>query len=366
MEKLSANWSIHLGGSAPRELAGGRWESLRQEGTALPPYPDANCLVLTSGDRVLIDSKVPPQIDEDQFSLRAEVGPISVPRAYLSYYCRRVPDGIDEPARFLAGLAKAKREHDVLYLTNGDRIEGVLVTPARGPIYAMKVGERMVATPLEQIAVLVANTQLQARPRPKKAFAHVVTKRGDRLQFSALQLSSQKDRLSGKTLFGARVQLPLEQVALMTMQNGPVVYLSDLTAKSFVSTPFLGVTWPLALDTDVMGRQLALAGNYYDKGLGMHAAGAVTYALKANDRFFEAIVGVGQGPGPPARAKISVSLDGVAALAVTELSAAQPPLTVRIDLHAAHELTLKVDFGERGDVRARVNWANARLLKVDD
>ena len=158
------------------------------------------------------------------------------------------------------------------------------------------------------------------------------------------------------------MQVPVAQVAALAMRNGPAVYLSDLTPKSFVSTPFLGVTWPLALDTDVMGRQLSLGGNYYDKGLGMHAAGAVTYALKGNERFIEATVGLERGPGPPGRAKISVLLDGVPALAATELSAGQPPLPVRIDLHAAHELTLKVDFGERGDVRARVNWANARLL----
>lgn len=363
IEKISADWSIGLGSAKPRELSGMHWAALRRQGAALPPFPSSGCVVLTSGDRIPIDSKLPFQIDEERLSLPTEFGRISMPRAYLAYYCRRVPDGADDASRFLDGVAKGKRNRDVIYLTNGDRVEGALAAPAQGPVYVMNVGARQVATPLDRIAVLAANSGLQARPQTKKAFAHVITSSGSRLQCSSLMLDAKKQSLSGRTLFGARVEIPLGRVALVAMRQGVATYLSDLTPKSFTTTPFLGVTWPLALDTDVAGRQILLGGNYHDKGLGMHAAGRVTYSLGGKYNWFEAVVGVVPAPGRPGQAKVSVWLDGKASLANKELTGDSEPLPVRVDVRAGQELTLQVDFGERGDVRGRVSWADAWLVK---
>jgi len=45
------------------------------------------------------------------------------------------------------------------------------------------------------------------------------------------------------------------------------------------------------------------------------------------------------------------------------LSDKSKPLPVRLDVKDAKELTLVVEFGKRGDVLARVNWIDARLVR---
>src|SRR5262249_41500737 len=162
-----------------------------------------------------------------------------------------------------------------------------LALPARGPTYAMSVGGRTVDVPLEQIAVLALNSDLQARLKTKKPFIHVVTTRGARLQFSALRSAAKPGILTGKTLFGATMEMPLDDVAAMAVRKGPALYVSELTAKKYQHTPFLGLSWPLGVDAGVTGRQLCLSGDYFDKGLGMHTTSQVSFAIPGKQRWFE-------------------------------------------------------------------------------
>jgi hypothetical protein len=228
----------------------------------------------------------------------------------------------------------------------------------------MNVGDRSVDLALDQMAVWAVNTELQARPKAKKPFAHVVTTSGARLHFTSLQLGP-KGNLKGKTLFGANWELPLDQVAALALRQGQAVYLSDLTPKSYESTPFFGVKWPLVPDRAVTGTQLCLGEDYYDKGLGMHTQSRVTYALGRSYAWFEALVGLDVGASTVGHATISVALDGKAAISRRELTGRQPIFPIRLDVRQARDLTLQVDFGAFGDAQGRVNWADARLIQAD-
>ena len=68
--------------------------------------------------------------------------------------------------------------------------------------------------------------------------------------------------------------------------------------------------------------------------------------------------------GDRGRAKVRVLADGKD-LEVPGLAAlaAGKPVPVRADVAGAKELTLEVDFGPAGGVRAVVNWADARLVE---
>jgi hypothetical protein len=365
IEKLGADWSIELGGKPTRTLAVTDWMALRRAGASLPPYPIKNSVVLTTGDRIPLEPGAPLRLDEERLVLRPRQGQeLGVPLAYLSYVCLQGPDGVDDPELWLARLDKAARARDAIYLKGGDRIEGTLALPARGPFYTMKLGERSVDTPLEQIAILTMNTEAQARPKPKKTFAHLVTADGARLHFSALRLNSDRQLLTGKTLFGADLDVPLEQVAALTLRHGPAVYLSDVTPKSYRHTPFLGVKWPLARDAAVTGRQLGVGDDYFDKGLGMHSSSVATFALDGAYNQFEALVGLDESADKPGQAKISVAVDGKIVFGPRELSGRQRSVPIWLDVRKAQELALVVDFGNFGDVSGRVNWADARLVRA--
>jgi hypothetical protein len=363
LEQLDEDWSIHLGGTAARVLSGKMWVSLRRDGAALPPFATENSALLTTGDRLRLEPGAPFRVDEERLYLRTDnESEISVPLAFVSYVCLRVPQSVDDPALFLSWLDRSKRPRDVIYLKGGDSLEGTLVSPARGP-YAMRIGARSVAAPLDQLAVLAPNTELQARPKAKKMYAHVVTTSGARLQFSSLRLRPKSHVLTGKTLFGANLELPLRQVATLALRQGIAVYLSELTPANYEFTPFLGLKWPLVADAAVTGRQLCLGEDYYDKGVGMHSQSRVTYALDANYRWFEALVGLDAGSATTGQAKVSVSTGGTTTLFRRELTGRDPIVPVRLDVRGVRQITLLVEFGSLGASRGRVNWADARLIR---
>jgi hypothetical protein len=319
-------------------------------------------LFLTSGDRILLEPGAPFRLEDERLFFRSWDGAqISVPLAYVSYLCRRLPKNIDDPALFLARLAKAKRPRDILYLTGGDSIEGTLVTPAPGPKYGMRLDDRKVDTALDAIAILAINTELAARPKAKGIVAHLVTKKGARLHLTSLRLEPDARVLKGTTLFKAPVKVPLEELAALTLYKSSTVHLSDLTPTRYQFTPFTGISWPLAQDATVAGKQLSVGGDFYDKGLGMHSQSQVTYSLGGKYRWFEALVGLDSDNGIFGQARVSIVLDGSAVLAHKELSGRTPMLRVRVDVRNVREMTLIAEFGDLGATRGHLNWANARL-----
>jgi len=154
-------------------------------------------------------------------------------------------------------------------------------------------------------------------------------------------------------------------VVALYVQGGPAVYLSELKAKKFEQTPYLGRVWPYVLDGSVDRRDLRLGGNTFDRGLGMHTASRLTYDLGGRYRRFEAIVGLDDKSGRDGSAHVRVLVDGKPKEIGPdrELTGRGEPLTVRVDVTGAKELTLVADFGDRGGVQGHVNWADARLIK---
>ncbi len=363
--KLQEDWSIELGGKTKQAFSGKQWLSLRQESVSLPPYPIKNYLLLTSGDRILLEPGAPVRLDDEQLFFRSQYGAeIKVPLAYLSYLCAGVPENAGAPDLFLDQLAKTKRPRDILYLKNGDRIQGKLAMPTHGPIFSMNLGDRMIDTPQDQVAIWAMNSDYQAHLKTKKPFAHIVTTGGARLQFASVSYDSQRGMLAGRTLFGAKMEIPLRQVAALTMRQGQAVYLSDLVPKSYDFTPFLGIHWPLVADANLGSRQLSLGHDHFDKGLAMHAKSRVTYDLAGGYKWFDALVGLEDATGS-GQATVSVALDGKTVLPAKELKRLSPVLPVRLDVEKGRSLSLFVDFSNFGDVQARVNWADARLIKSD-
>jgi hypothetical protein len=99
--------------------------------------------------------------------------------------------------------------------------------------------------------------------------------------------------------------------------------------------------------------------------MGLHADSRLTYDLAGNYHWFEALVGLEElEDGRTGTARVKVLIDGKPRpLDIEELTGKSKPLPIRLDVKGAKELTLVVEFGKRGDVLARVNWIDARLIK---
>jgi hypothetical protein len=272
---------------------------------------------------------------------------------------------MEDPAFWRRRLATASRAQDSVLLRNGDSLDGVLQALDRAKNQVqIQVANKPVTVSLEKVAAIALSSELAVSLRPKSLYGRVVLANGGRL--SLLSATSPNGNvLEGQTLFKAAIQVPLTEVRALTLHQGPVTYLSEMKPQRFEQTPFASVTWPLMLDASVTGQDLRLAGHTYDRGLGMHSASRVSYALGGQYRRFETLVGLDERMGQRGQVRLEVQVDGQSQpLGVAEhLSRASGTVALNIAVAGAKELTLIVDFGRGGDVGDHVNWADARLVR---
>jgi hypothetical protein len=369
LRKLTPDGNVQLGGSQATHISSRDIVTIRRAPLSLPSYPVRAVVLLTHGDRVLFDPDKPLKLEDGRlhFHLRPAAGdePVGIPRAFIALLWLDNPEGTRDADLLIRRLLEARRTRDVLLLRNGDQLAGTVaaIDPVKG--VRMDANGREVTVALAQVSGIAFNTELQVRLRRPKAYAHVILANGGRLTFSSMQLDAGAVQVEGKTLFGARLAIPLAAVAALEPRSERIAHLSDLKPKSFEHTPFLGASWPLANDTAVAGHPLLLGGNTFDKGLGMHSRSRVTYALDGRYRWFESLVGLDDRAGPRARVRLRVVVDGKQQNPdwERELTGKDSPVPLRIDIMKARELTLMVDFGAYGDVKAHVDWADARLVR---
>ena len=368
LQRIDKDWSVTLtsgSGAAP----GADLLSLRQVGVALPPFPVGPHLVFANGDR-LAGEVASVERGEVHFKLsrdratKLEPGQLmTIPLSALAVIWFRAPPQ-DSRAEFGRRWTSERRRRDVVLLNNGDTRTGTAIG-MRSPTapFILQTGDaKETSIAAGQVVAVAMNTDLARTLRPRAEYGRLVLADGSRL--SLLSATADAKTLFGKTLFGAEVKIPLQQIVSLDIRQGKAAYLSDLKPKRYEHTPFLGVRWPYEMDRSVAGRELRLAGNTYDKGVGLHSESRLTFNLAGEYRRFEAIVGLDDLTGQGGSVRVRVLVDGKAReVGDKELTSAAGPRELRVDVAGAKELTLVVEFGSGGDVCDHVNWADAKLIK---
>jgi len=356
LRELAAGWSVRVGET---RIAGTDVVSVRHVGKPLPAGPLGDHVIFAGGDR-LPGTLV--RLEGERVQVRRGKETLALPLSALSVLWFASPDGAD-PDRLRRRLATEARTRDVVRLRNGDSVEGVL-TRFDARTVRLEVNGKELNVERDRVAVVALNTELTAKVRPKTAFGRLILRDGTRLALVSATCADGKT-LSGETLFKSAVSFPVEDVVALDVLGGPAVSLSELPVRSFEHTPYLGTTWPYVLDGSADRRDLRLGGSTYDRGIGMHTASRLTYDLAGRYRRFEARVGLDDRSGKGGTARVRVLVDGKPTTVTgdQDLSARTGPLTVRVDVAGAKELTLVADFGARGGVEGHVNWADARLVK---
>ena len=345
---------------------------LRQEGQKRPPLLTRNFVSLSNGDRLPLDPEAAAKWEEGRLHVWP-AKPLAVGKA-LSLFAPHVvllfwslPDGVEDAERFFALLQEEPRKRDVVYLQNGDRIEGTLTTLSGNDGCVIATAGRKLHTAWSKLAGIAFNTDRQARLRTKKSYTRAVLDGGARVNFLTLRFEEKTRRWVGKTQFGATWEFPESSVLALDVRHGQAVDLADLTAARYEHRPHLGVSWPLMKDAAATGQPLRLHGNTYEKGLGTHAACQINYKLDGQYQWFDARVGIDES-SRRGRARVAIELDGkrIDLNDGKELNSQTAPLSLRLDVRAVRTLTLIVELGTFGDVQANVNWANARLIRSEN
>ncbi|MFL5342413.1 MAG: NPCBM/NEW2 domain-containing protein [Gemmataceae bacterium] len=364
VQALDKDWSVTLAGEPPARIAGADLIALHRADAKLPPYPGGAQVVFANGDRLA--GEVVAIVNERvtfKARLAAGAGPLgtqelSIPLSALAVVWFQSPT--PEVAR---RWQTERRRRDVVLLNNGDSRTGTILglKSAKDPLVLNEAGQD-VAIDFGNIVALGVNTDLARTLRPRGQYARLVLANGGRLSLAAAEADDHL--LTGRTLFGAEVRIPWDQIPALRIFNGKAVYLSDLKPKAYQFTPFGSEYYPYQMDRSVDGGELRLTGNTYDKGVGLHSECRLTFSLGGAYRRFESLVGLNQDMGRQGSVRVHVLVDGVAKeISDQELTAANGPRAVRVDVTGGQELTLIVEFGNGGPVQDHVDWANARLVK---
>src|SRR5438309_10622851 len=237
MEKLIDEWSVSLGGASSRSFPGRDVVSLRRQNMLLPPMPRAEQVILANGDR--IPGKV-LKITEEQAQFQSqldETREMILPLTALSVFWSSAPEGVDDADLLRRRLATESRRSDMLWLRNGDRIEGSLLGLDEKEARIRAATGKEIKLQRQKLAIVAFNTELARAPRARGPYGRLVLTDGCRISVAAAHTDG--NALAGKTLWGTAVRLPLERLIALSIHRGRAVYLSDLKPRRYEHTPYL-------------------------------------------------------------------------------------------------------------------------------
>jgi NPCBM/NEW2 domain len=348
-----------------------QWVTLRRHKTPLPAHPAGKQIVFANGDCLpLMDGQRLHSAGNRLYfntskSFIVKARELVAPLPSIALVWLGGPDGAEEPDWLLRKLVASRPKKDIVLLRGGERVEGSVLSLGSEAGCEVDTGKLRTTFRWEQLSAIAFNSDLLYSKVPERPHYHLVLADGSRLGLATARLDREAKNLAGTTLWGDTVEIDWTAIVAVEVRGGAAVYLSDLKPQKYEHTPFVGTSWPLVRDGSVTGRALCLGESTFDKGLGLHAESRVSYALAGKYRWFEAWAGLDPQEGQGGRVRLRVLVDGRERDLGwnKELTLADGPLALRVDVVQAREIVLEVLFGPRGDVQAHVNWADARLIE---
>jgi hypothetical protein len=257
--------------------------------------------------------------------------------------------------RLRAGDAR----QDVLILDNGDEVSGTVQSIAPKEI-ELKTAAGNVKLETDRVVALAFDPALIASPRMKGLRTILGLSDGSRLVATKLVASAGKAQLA--LTGGKQAETPADQIVFLQPLGGKVEYLSDLKPAGYKHVPFLELPRDYRLDGNAAGGSLRSGGRLYLKGIGMHSASRLTFALDGRHKRFAAEAAIDDQAGLRGSVVFRVFVDAEQKYASPIIRGGDLPLPISVELPPdARSLSLIVDFAERGDELDYANWLNARL-----
>jgi hypothetical protein len=288
------------------------------------------------------------------------LGRLKLPLESLAGVVYRPPPNPAELDALLDRVAGGQGRADRLILDNGDEVAGVIEElesdklKIKGDLGTSELGIR-------RLVAVIFNPVLRQPPAAQPRAAWIGLRDGARLPVAALVL--QGEALELTTLSGAKWTAAAKDLVHLMPQTARAVYLSDIPADDYRFLPYLQTQWPYRTDRNVTGGQLRSGGRLCLKGLGMHSAARLSYALDRPWSRFQAEVGIDDSTAGRGSVSVRVFVDGKLQYASPPIRGGMRPQAVSVALSGAKRLDLVVDYGEGGDVMDRADWLDARLVR---
>ena len=327
-------------------------------GAAVQQVRGAYTLYLVSGDRV---GGEPVAIANDNITWKSPAaGDLTIPLKDL----RGIVKGPDTPTFDPA------RTEDVVLLSNGDNVKGIVTGLAAGKISIKQASGDVIPADFSDAKAI-----------------HFAAAKGDNLVGRAfrVQLSdgsvvtAPKVLLTGNQLtltLGAGNQRPvdLNQVVLIEQLNGPVSWLSARVPAEVVYQPmFDNASYAPKMDRNYTGKdKIKFAGREYSRGIGVHAYTKIIYALDGSFKTLRTQYALNED-ALKGRVTVRILLDDKVVHEARDFPPGKLSAVLLIDLGNAKTLSLEAhpggdtSTGDRTqwhpDTQARLNWIEPALLK---
>ncbi len=197
--------------------------------------------------------------------------------------------------------------------------------------------------------------------RPKGLSACAGFSDGTRIHAAALAVA--ENSLAVTLQGGITWNTAPKELVFLQPRGGQAVYLSDLAPEGYRHVPFLSLAWPFRADRSVCGAMLRAGAKRYLKGLGMHSASRLAYALVEPYRRFQAELAIDDETEGGGSVRFRVFVDGQVRYASPVVRGGQSPVPISVDVAGAKRLDLVVDFADRADELDHADWLDARLVR---
>lgn len=259
-------------------------------------------------------------------------------------------------------LQERSFESDILFLTDGDRLSGLLLELDENVCrWQTAVGE--VDVDRSRVLGIGFNSSLTVALASPESETVLRLRDGSWLTCRAVGFDG-GESVVAESLAAGEIDAPIRSVRAIDFFGPRVTPLSELEPLEVEMIPYLSREQPMRRDRNVRGGPLALGGETFARGLGMQSRTSAVYQLEGRFTAFRALIGIDDAAEGAGSAVFSVGVDGEPVFESGPVGAGEPPRTVGpIDVRNAETITLTVDFGLYGDIGDLADWCNAVLIE---
>lgn len=285
-------------------------------------------------------------------------GKVAIPRQEVAGIVLQPPAELLARDLLLDRIVRRAGNTDLLVLVNRDEVAGTMQSLSADAIeWTTDIGPIRVE-PQRVAAILFRSPAVRAAPAEP---LRVWTGFSDGSRLVARRLVRSASRVEVTAAADAPWTALPEDLVFLQAVGGRAVYLSDLPAL-YRHVPYLDLDWPYHTDRNVLGGQLRAGGDLYLKGLGVHAASRLSYALEGKFRRLEASLAVDDISEGGGSVRFRVFVDGKEQFTSPTVRGGEPPAAMSVPVEGASRVDLIVDFADRGAVLDRADWLDARLV----
>jgi hypothetical protein len=332
------------------------------DGVSVPQISKTPWLFLSTGDRLRM---TPLVIDDESIMAKwhsfSLLPPVTLPLELCRVFLMSVPSSSSEQGRSFGRLLNHAEEVDLITLSNGDRIEGEFVS-LQDEHFTLDTSIGEVRTSVSQTRSLVFNPDLVSLPETPVAFSVLALSDGSTLRLRSI--ISDGDLLIAESIGDFEFSIPATTLRAIHFYDAKRVDLTTLNPAETKVVSYLTMSRQPQANHNVIGGFLSLRGRLVSSGFGVASGTTQTWQLDGEYKQFRATVGVDDAAQGAGSVYFKVVVDGTVAWRSDLITGTSDPAVIPpVDLTNAEELTLVVEFADRGSVLDYANWCKPILIR---